>query len=66
MQTQTETTRAIDLLASVISVIYRSMQQQGGMTVEELVFQAERINEAAAMIGESAAKNVRVTGADVD
>ena len=65
MQTQTETTRAIDLLASVISVIYRSMQQ-GGITVEELVFQAERINEAAAMIGESAAKNVRVTGADVD
>jgi hypothetical protein len=66
MQTQTETTRAIDLLAGVISVIYRSMQQQGGMTVEELVFQAERINKAAAMIGESAAKNVRVTGADVD
>jgi hypothetical protein len=62
---QTSTEGAIDILSSVVSVIILSMRRPEGMTVEDFVFQAERIMRAAELVGK-AAKNVRITGADID
>jgi cytidylate kinase len=62
----TSTEGAIDILSSVVSVIYRQMAREEGMSVEDFLYQAERIMRAAELVGKAAVKNVRVTGADID
>jgi hypothetical protein len=42
------------------------MAREEGMSVEDFLYQAERIMRAAELVGKAAVKNVRVTGADVD
>jgi hypothetical protein len=61
----TQTEGAIRALGSVIHVML-TLLERDKLTVEEMVYQAKRINEAAESIGQCAWSNVRITGADVD
>jgi len=61
----TQTENAIATLGSVIHVML-TLLERDKLTVEDMVYQAKRINEAAESIGQCAWSNVRITGADVD